>query len=104
MVIVADLTQRAVLLEEGSDALIAHPQSDALPATPAVDLEIDHRTVFPFVRGWSRGGRVDLPLTSGYATVVPPSFIPAPAGPIAGRLRDQWIAAPSARHRRQPAA
>jgi len=50
-VIVAGLTQRPVFLEERPDTLIAHPQCDALPATPAVDLEIDHRTVFPFVRG-----------------------------------------------------
>jgi len=50
-VIVADLTQGPVFLEELPDTLIAHPECDALPATPAVDLEIDHRTVFPFVRG-----------------------------------------------------
>jgi hypothetical protein len=50
-VIVADLTQRPVFLEERPDMLIPHPQRDALSATPAVDLEIDHRTVFPLVKG-----------------------------------------------------
>jgi hypothetical protein len=50
-VIVADLTQCPVLLEERPDTLIAHPQRDPFPAAPTVDLEIDHRTVFPLVGG-----------------------------------------------------
>jgi len=50
-VIVADLTQCPVLLEERPDTLIAYPQRDPFPAAPTFNFEIDHRTVFPLVRG-----------------------------------------------------
>src|SRR5262245_60796912 len=77
-VVVADLTQRAVLFEERPDTLIAHPECDALPAPPAVDLEIDHRTVFPLVLRLIREPHPPGPHRFQYATVMPPISSPSP--------------------------
>ena len=93
-VIVAHLTQHAVLFEERPDTLIAHPECNALPAPPAVDLEIDHRTIFPFVPRVIRGPRP--PALMGFNTQPSchPFGAPHRVGAMSGRLRDQGIAAP----------
>src|SRR5512143_2504076 len=71
--LVADFTERPVLLEEQPGLLVAHPQRDQLPAAPALAIELDHHaTIHVGGLPGAPSATVAAALTRYMATVVPP--------------------------------